>query len=1191
MYLKSLELQGFKSFPDRTVIRFSDGMTAIVGPNGSGKSNISDAVRWVLGEQSTKSLRGEKMEDVIFGGTAKRSRMGFAQVTLILDNSGGRFPMDAAEVMVSRRYYRSGESEYLINRKRARLKDVRELFMDTGLGRDGYSVIGQGRIDEILSAKSVDRREIFEEAAGVTKFRTRKGEAEKRLEQTDGNLVRIRDIWNELNERSGPLQKQAETAKQYLALHEELRIHEVSLWVDSLRSMKKELEQREEQLQMAQTDLNRVRNEQQQGYQRVEQLELAIQQAEMHNEQLRLRRTQLDEEKAESTRRVAVLEESRRNAADNIELAQKQITAQTEQRQTIVAQRESRAQRLQELRGLVKRAEQEQQELTQKLEQIAQEIGEGRQETERLRRAAAEYADEMHRLQNERTAAETRRHTMEQRQDSLSDDLQRAQKRVEQERAVQQTMENTQRGLEEDAASQEELLHEEQERLDSLTERLQQARHTYGQKNSELLDSRNRIRMLTELQRDYEGFSRAVKRVMNRAGAGQLDGIHGPVSSLIQVEDEYVTAIETALGAAASNIIVDTPENARQAIQLLKRTDGGRATFLPVDTIRPMQLNERGLEGQAGFCGIAADLVACDAIYHDSIWNLLGRTVIAETLDDAIAMGRRFRNRFRIVTLDGQIVQAGGSLTGGSVGRSSGILSRANQLQALNNREAMQAAALKELEEQGNKLARQTEESEETVRDVREQLTAVRKKLAAQQAAAQQHQVLVDSVEHTWKELLAERDDADRLRTNYEETIDALEQAVQRAARDKQTAEEKVQRAEQAEQAASQLHQQLSERTAELHTQCAQAEAEQQAHEQALHDLEELWNGAQQTVEELERQIADYREQRERDRCELEQLSQRSTGQTEEQDRLVQQLRDGMQQRDRLEKNKTEQTRKVQELSEQVVSLERETARVEAGTEKLRTEEKRVLDMMWDSYELTPTAAQPVAQKVENRPELEQRAGSLRRQIRQLGPVNLAAVEEYDKLSERLEFLTVQKDDLEQAEKELREIIAQLTVQMQEVFVRSFAQLNQYFGETFREMFGGGSAELCLEDEHDVLGCGIEIRVTPPGKTVKSLSLLSGGEKAFVAIALYFAIIKVRPTPFCILDEIEAALDDVNVTRFAQYLRRLSDKTQFIVITHRRGTMEEADMLYGVTMQERGVSKLLMLNIREVEEQLQMKPK
>ncbi len=1189
MYLKSLELQGFKSFPDRTVIRFSDGMTAIVGPNGSGKSNISDAVRWVLGEQSTKSLRGEKMEDVIFGGTARRNRMGFAQVTLILDNSGGRFPLDAAEVMVSRRFYRSGESEYRINGKRARLKDVRELFMDTGLGRDGYSVIGQGRIDEILSAKSVDRREIFEEAAGVTKFRTRKGEAEKRLEQTDANLVRIRDIWNELNERSGPLQKQAETAKRFLKLRDELRVYEVSLWMDSLSGMAKALKQSEEQEQTVQAKLTCVRTEQEQGYQTVEKLELAMQQAEVNNEELRRRRSALEREQAERTRRMAVLEESCRNAENNRAIAAQQAAAQTEQKRTIDEQRAARRQRLEELDETVRRIQQEQNALSRALEQRAQSMGHGRQEVERLRQQAEEHAERIHRLQNEQTAVETQRETMEQRQGSLAEELQRAQERAEQERAAQESMEHTRRELEEDVLSQQELLGEEQERLRGAMQRLHEARQQYTQKQGALQDSRNRIRMLTELQKDYEGFSRAVKKVMNRAESGKLDGVHGPVSSLIQVEDEYVTAIETALGAAASNIIVDTPQDAKRAIEMLKRTDGGRATFLPVDTIRPMQLKETGLEHEDGVCGIAADLTMCDAVYHDILWNLLGRTVIVRTLDDAIALGRRFRNRFRIVTLDGQVVQAGGSLTGGSVGRSSGILSRANQLQALQQQEKTQSAELEELAQRGAALSQQTEEGETVVQDITEELSAVRQKLAAQQAAAQQHQMLLDSLEQARAQLIEERDDADRLRTEFDGRIASLTQEMQRAEQDKQQVERQMQQAEQAGQAVSQEMQQLSEQVAALRTQSAQAETERQAHEQALHDLDALMHRAQQGAEDAERRMQDYVRQQESDKQELEALETQGTGLEDEREQLARQLRDGMEQRTRLEQNKTQENKKVQALSAQVVSLERETARAEAATEKLRSEERQLLDTMWDSYELTPTAARSVAQTIENRPETEQRVSGLRREIRQLEPVNLAAVEEYDELSERLTFLTEQKDDLEKAEAELREIITQLTVQMQEVFVQSFAQLNQYFGETFQEMFGGGTAELCLEDEHDVLGCGIEIRVTPPGKAVKSLSLLSGGEKAFVAIALYFAIIKVRPTPFCILDEIEAALDDVNVTRYAKYLRRLSDKTQFIVITHRRGTMEEADMLYGVTMQEHGVSKLLMLNIREVEEKLQMK--
>jgi chromosome segregation protein len=1186
LYLKSLELQGFKSFPDRTTIRFSDGITAIVGPNGSGKSNISDAVRWVLGEQSTKSLRGEKMEDVIFGGTAKRGRMGFAQVTLILDNSEERFPIASAEVMVSRRYYRSGESEYFLNKKRVRLKDVRELFMDTGLGRDGYSIIGQGRIDEILSSKSVDRREVFEEAAGITKFRTRKGEAEKRLEQTDANLTRIRDIWNELDARSEPLRQQAETAKKYLVLHDELRVREVSLWMDSLDGMKDAIDASEQQLQTAQTDLQTAQTEQSERYHTIEQLEFAIQSAEMQTEQLRTQRAQTENEQAVCTRRSAVLEESRRNAAQNIVLAKEQIAAQNEQKQTIAAQKDTRRSRLKELEQDILRIKEEQAEIARQLEETAKRGGEGQREREELRRTAEQYAEQIFRLQNEQTAVKTQRETMETRQGSIAEEIQAAQTRVEQEREAQNKMRADRNWLEEDIARQESDLLEQRGIAEQCTAQLQEARKQHGRLQSTLLDSRNRIRMLQELQKDYEGFSRAVKLIMNRSESGQLDGIHGPVSSLIQVDDSYVTAIETALGAAASNIIVDTPEDAKHAIGLLKRSDGGRATFLPIDTIRPMTLNERGLERTQGFCGIAAELVSCAPAYRDIVSNLLGRTVVMEDLDCALNMARQHRNRFRIVTRDGQVIHAGGSLTGGSTGRSSGILSRANQLHALREKERVQSEQLRELEERGQALALQTKEAEEMLQAASELLGTNRQKLAAQQAAARQHQLLLDSLEQAFAQLCAERDNADRLRQEYEEKIQRLASDIAKVTSERDAAEQQALQAEQIGQQTADRLRELGEQSAQLRTKLVQAQTEQDAHLQALHDLQALLIGAEQTEQDAERRIQDYEAQSQTAAEEMTQLAEQAKQQEIQLAKLKQDIRDGTEQRTRLEINKTEQNKRVQALSGQIASLEREVARAEANTARIRAEEKQLLDKLWESYELTPTAARTAAKPVEDRAEMQKQVNGLRSDIRKLGPINLAAIEEYDKLTERLQFLTEQKDDLEKAEEELRKIIAELTVQMQQVFAESFALLNQYFGETFREMFGGGSAELRLEDERDILGCGIEIRVTPPGKSVKNLSLLSGGEKAFVAIALYFAIMKVRPTPFCILDEIEAALDDVNVTRYAQYLRRLSDKTQFIVITHRRGTMEEADMLYGVTMQERGVSKLLMLNIREMEDQL-----
>lgn len=1191
MYLKSLELQGFKSFPDKTTIRFSDGMTAIVGPNGSGKSNISDAIRWVLGEQSTKSLRGAKMEDVVFGGTARRGAMGAAQVTLILDNSAGQFPVDAAEVMVTRKYFRSGESEYYLNRKRVRLRDIRDVFMDTGLGHDGYSIIGQGRIDEILATKSTDRREVFEEAAGVTRFRTRKEEAERKLDQTAENLVRIRDIWNELDARSGPLEKQAQSAKKYMELRDELRLYEVSLWLDTLDGMQDAKKRSDTARIEAEQQLEHVRAQQQQQYARSEQLSEDMRQLDVQSEQLQAQLAQEEERAGDISRRMAVLAESRRNAAENIGLAKGQLEAQQEQSGALQQQLQARQQRLTALQQQMQSKTAAYTQKQTEIQALTQRIDGGQQETQKLRLRADEVGEQLFAVQADVRAVQAQLEALHQREQHVGDDVRSAQERTGQEEQAQQSMQEELESLRR-SIKQAELDHKT--RRDAAQEAglaLNAARNAHQKLKSELTDSENRVRMLTELQRDYEGFSRAVKLVMNQASSGALKGVRGPLSSLIHVSDRYVTAVETALGAAAANIIVERAEDGKKAIQMLKRRDGGRATFLPMDTIRPQSLRESGLEQHAGFCGVAADLVECEADYRDIVDNALGRTVVAEDMDSALAIARQYRNRFRIVTRDGQLINAGGSMTGGSAGRSSGILSRANQLEQWQEKVRVQRKKLQEITEQGRDLADRVRDAEWDTEQTATSLRELQQKLAALSAQTKQHQLLLDSVRQTEQQFRAEQETAGQQKQQLREQLTALQaQTEQLEQARKQALEDLAHAAGQAQEIEQQMAA-LTGEASQLHTELAQAQTECDTVKQALDDLQQMADATRQTAEDHKRRIAEYEQtiaQADAQRKELEQTSEQSglrTGQ------LRGQLQECGQNRMRLEKNKTETEKQAREIGNEIVVLERKHAEAEAAADRIHSEEQQILDKMWESYELTPTAARPMAHAIENRQEEEKLAASLRRSIKSLGPVNLAAIEEFSELSERLVFLTEQKDDLEQAERELRGIIEKLTEQMKEIFAASFAQLNQYFGETFQEIFGGGSAELALEDETDILGCGIEIRVTPPGKTLKNLSLLSGGEKAFVAIALYFAILKVRPTPFCVLDEIEAALDDVNVTRFAQYLHRLSDKTQFIVITHRRGTMEEANMLYGVTMQERGVSKLLMLNIEDVEKEMKMEIK
>ncbi|MCB6366428.1 chromosome segregation protein SMC [Intestinibacillus massiliensis] len=1186
MVLKSLHLQGFKSFPDKTEIQFLGGMTAIVGPNGSGKSNISDAIRWVLGEQSSRSLRGAKMEDVIFGGTTRRGPVGFAEVSLILNNEDGIFRSEFTEIMVTRRYYRSGESEYYINKKHCRLRDIHEMFMDTGLGRDGYSIIGQGRIDEILSLKSEDRREIFEEAAGITKFRYRKEEAERKLAATEENLVRIRDVYAELEGRKAPLERQAAKAKEYLLLRDELRVLEVSLWLRALARVGEDTEKARQDSGACARQLEEACAARDRLYEKSEALAAEMRQAEAGAEGLRARLRETEQRAAEHASRCAVLAANIRNNEDNIARARRESDRQAEQAQSLARQLADRRTRcagldaaqeglLAQQEGCTRAAQELQTEIAGLRASLAQKQGE-------LGRCASAQFD----LELKRTAAQSGLSSMASRRDTIAQDIEAAAQRAAAEEAAQEA-------LEQQLAACRDTLAGSQNKLAGVAMKAEGRRRKLGgleeecrRLEAERTDCQNRIAMLREMQKDYEGFSRSVKLVMGRAERGAMPGVHGPVSTLITVPDEYVLAVETALGAAASNIVVDSPQDGRAAIEYLKRADGGRATFLPLDTIRPNALREQGLERAPGFCGIASALVQCDARYRDVAANLLGRTAVAENMAAALAIAKAHGNRFRIVTKDGQVIQAGGAMTGGSASKTSGVLARAAKLRTLETRaggldgQCMAAAqALGQAKRELSALDFDVKAIEaERARALEDQA-----RLAAQ---LEQHAALVENLRAQHAALALERENLAEARAGYERTAAQAEAALRAleaessALRDAAADTEALLRAREEAQA------EQAREAARLSTAVAENRTEAASERRALADLEALQRDLQENLAGSADAIGRFEDEIARLRDELEEAGRQHADDGGNAEQLRAQIAAAAQQRMRIEGQKAAADKEAQAQGDVILGLEREAARLENRAVQLKNEETQILDKMWEQYELTPTPAAAVAQPLPDPAQAEKDAAALKARMRALGNVNLDAVAEFEELMGRYTFLGGQKEDLERAQAELYKVIDQLTVNMKEIFASEFARLNAYFGETFREIFGGGHAELRLADTSDILNCGIEIRVSPPGKALKTITLLSGGEKAFVAIALYFAILKVRPTPFCVLDEIEAALDDVNVVRFAKYVRRLTGSTQFIVITHRRGTMEEADMLYGVTMQEQGVSKLLMLNLAEAEQRL-----
>ena len=1004
MYLKALEIQGFKSFPDKTRLTFEKDITAIVGPNGSGKSNISDAILWVMGEQRSKALRGAKMEDVIFGGTEKRGKLGFAQVSLIIDNAAHIFDSDSSEIMLTRRYYRSGESEYYINRESVRLKDINSLLMDTGLGRDGYSIIGQGRIADIVSTKSTDRREVFEEAAGISRFRYRKEEAERKLEKTEENLLRINDKIEELEIQVGPLKKQAETAKRFLVLRDELRVKEISVWMETLDKLRTQAQAIALEYSQTTGELEKAREELKALYASSGSISERMHQKDVETEQARERLSAAESAAAECDSAAAVL---RANVKSSTESMQRMLSD--------IAQQETRAAEIQS----------QMDEGNKRIAQIGQELKALEEQTK----------------QNN----------------------------------------NVLDGCRMKLKSREDMVNQLSDKVTQLAV------------DGRSMDSR--IHMLSEMEKDYEGYSKAVKTVMREAERGTLRGIHGPVANLVKADEECALAIETALGAAAQNIVTDTQNDGRSAIEMLKRRDAGRATFLPVDTIRGSVMRDAPVN-DPGFVGVAFDLVQFDPKYKDIFASLLGRTVIAETLGDAVRMSKANGNRLRIVTLDGQLINAGGSMTGGSTARGSGILSRANELE--------------KLKKQRVKLAEKEKDSSSELERAKANLSGIRYQL--------------DMALEDQAELKSKVSSFEAEKRATENSVKQLQVLLDSLSGD---SEKRHQAVESAEREIEQLKARLAEK--------------------------------EKRLEEINGKISAIKQE----------IAQISANKLE------------------LEKKRTRAEKDAQQRNADIIELERRAAKTEQKKLASEMEEKQILDKLWDNYELSHSAAEELRRPVENLQKANREINELRRQISALGNPNLGAIDEYERVNTRYEFLTGQRDDVDKAKTELVDIIKDITGEMKEVFLRQFKAIDESFRQTFLELFGGGKAALVLEDEDNVLECGIEIKVQPPGKALSNISLLSGGEMAFVAIALYFAILKVRPTPFCVMDEIEAALDEANVTRYAQYMRRMSDKTQFLVITHRRGTMEEADMLYGVTMQEKGVSTVIELDLESAQKTIE----
>ena len=1183
MFLKALEIQGFKSFPDRTRITVGKGITAVVGPNGSGKSNISDAIRWVLGETSAKQLRGGgKMENVIFGGTQQRGAMGFASVSLVVDNTDRRIDVDNDEVTIGRKYYRSGDSEYSVNGQNVRLKDIYELFLDTGLGRDGYSVIGQGRIAEIVGAKSNERREIFEEASGIAKYRYRKNEAERRLASAEENLVRLRDILGELEERVGPLERESKKAKQYLELAERRKGLEVTLWVDTVQKARDTVREQQRKIEIAGADYARAGREIEAIDAETEstraEIEHLITEADRCNAEIRA----ITEEIAGADSRIAVLENDIAHNDATIASLKEEIGQSGLGREAIAA----------EVRG----------------------HGEGIAACERQAAAYAARTGELEalleELQNRSAASGERRGVVTGRLNAMAaritdlkvaaagaaSSVEAAKKRLaaaESEGAANAALT---RDLEEQKAETDAFLQDAVERLTrlenikgGLTLKVESRRGALAQadENEQKLlraieAARQRIAMLKDLERNMDGFQSSVKAVMKAAANRRLRGVTGPVSTILSVKPGYEVAIETALGFALQNIVVENETAAKAAMAFLRDERAGRATFLPLDTVKPGSFNGRLPEGAV----LASSLVTYDEKYENIVSSLLGRIVVVDDINEASRTARALDYRNRVVTVDGQVVNAGGSFTGGSVSRSAGLFSRKQEIDELKKK-------VEALEKQRDAAEEKTDRAKAEVDALSAELTATESEAITAGGDKIRGEVESGRIAAALSQARAAGEMLSAERAQLAAQIAASEKAGADAAaemevltRDSAALEEELRAISGSDDTFLETRTRLADELSDLKLKALAAQKDIESHRAAIAQLESRTDESDARARQLAANIETLTAQNAERAAQIETIRAAIAGSRNEIEKREEAKAGAVRRRMEKEGGITQQTARVRKITDEREALGREIARLTEQKEQKDAEYEQTVAKLWEEYELTLSAAQELCVPFESGAELRRQVSEVRGKIKALGNVNVSAIEEYAEVSQRYEFLRAQVGDVETSKAELQKLIAGLSDEMRAMFSESFAAINRNFGRIFAELFGGGTARLYLEDEADVLGSGISIEVAPPGKIIRNLSALSGGEQALVAISIYFAIFGVNPAPFCVLDEIEAALDDVNVTRFAQYLRRISSETQFIVITHRRGTMEEADVLYGVTMQEDGVSKVLKLDLEHVDASL-----
>ena len=1176
MVLRTLEMQGFKSFPDKTELNFGKGITAVVGPNGSGKSNISDAVRWVLGETSSKNLRGSKMEDVIFGGTSTRKALGFAQVQLTLDNSDHALKDKGEIVTVTRRYYRSGESEYKIDGETVRRRDIHELFMDTGLGSDGYSMVGQGKIDSIISAKNEDRRELFEEAAGISRFRHKRTDAERRLSQAQENLVRLLDILGELENRVGPLKVQSEKASKFLELSGEKKTLEIGVWLNKINKFTNELREQEhkidaanESYEICENDLKKIEDE-------IEEVLAGVAKINTEIEEIRQGGAQFEEEALRKDGEISVIEATVNHNNETIERLKNEISLADEGNSSIDSQIAEKEQFIADSNKISDEKRAELEELSKKVQNLVS-------SNEEFSKASVELNQKITSLTLKQSDCRVK---SSQAQSSIDDNIAELDNEIAAEQSRKDENDKNLEFLKERISESENSLSGYRLKLKSKTDKADALKDKLEKANRALAEKQSKARMLSDLEKNMEGYSGAVKAVMKRAESKALSGIHGPLSQLIQVDNEYSTAVEVALGAAMQNIVASTEADAKRAIYYLKDNHLGRATFLPITSIKGRTLDEAGLDDNLGFVAIASDLVTCDNKYKDIVSNLLSRVVVVDDMDCAIGIAKKYKNRFKLVTLDGQVINPGGSMTGGSGARGAGILSRANMIEELKAEAVKLSAEAEKISaefkiamEDANKWGAEMQATEAELRTAKEDLIRAEGegKLISDKLATMNTQK---------RNLLSEKENAEGRIMLFQKAYENAQQEIETIEKEIADAENKLASVFGNAQNIAKEREDIRTKIEEINLELVSLARDIEAAKIACGELNLRKSTQSDRVKSIEEEIALYVSRNESLQSDIDSVRKTAKELRAKANASNENIKDHIEKRDGLEKRSGELRLLERNKGQEREKLSGEIVRLDERKIAMRKEYDELNDMLFEQYELTRREAENLNIVIEDMTSAKKRLHEIKVAIKNLGSINVGAIEEYKEVSERYEFLKEQIDDIEKSKAELGRIIDDLTSSMSEKFLTQFNKINEEFKLSFADFFGGGKGEIVLEQPDNCLESPIEIRIQPPGKSVQNINLFSGGEKSLAAMALLFSVLKVTPAPFCIYDEVEAALDDVNVERFAKYMRKMTDKTQFISITHRRGTMEEADVLYGVTMQEKGVSKLLELQSAELAEKM-----